>query len=116
MIVELPLAPARTVAVVGLADKVKAGGGPTLYVMVVECDSDPLVALTVTWNVPDDEKLHESVAFPEPFTLVGPSVQAVLSVVSVTVPLNPFSAVTDIADVSAEPALVFTLVGLALTV
>ena len=83
---------------------------------VAECDSGPLVALTVTWNVPEDEKVHESVALPEPLTLVGPRVQAVLSVVSVTDPLNPFSAVTNIVDVPAEPALVFTLVGLALTV
>lgn len=61
---------------------------------------------------------HESVEAPEPVTLVGVSVQVSPVVgdtvaVKLTAPLNPWRAVTVIADVPAVPALAVTDVGFA---
>ena len=69
--------------------------------------------VTVTWTVPAAAKVQESVELPEPVTLVGLSVQAVLLLARLTIPANPFSPVTVIAEVAAVPALTVTLVGLA---
>jgi hypothetical protein len=44
--VELPLVPGA--AETGVADKVKLGGGVTVSAIVVEADSEPLVAFTVS--------------------------------------------------------------------
>jgi len=60
--------------------------------------------------------VQESVALPDPATLVGATEQEVLLVVRLTTPANPLSAETVIADVPADPALTVTLVGLAATV
>ena len=69
--------------------------------------------VTVTWTVPAAMKVQASVELPEPVTLVGLSVQAVLLLARLTIPANPFSPVTVIAEVAAVPALTVTLVGLA---
>ena len=58
--------------------------------------------------------VQDSVELPEPVTLVGDSVHDVLLLVRLTIPLNPWSAVTVIVDVPAAPALTVTLAGLAL--
>ena len=60
--------------------------------------------------------MHDNVALPEPVTLVGEMVHDVLLVVKLTTPAKPFSAVTVIEEVPAEPALTVTLVGLAVIV
>jgi len=61
-------------------------------------------------------KVQDSVELPEPVTLVGLSVQAVLLLARPTIPANPFSPVTVIVEVAAVPALTVMLVGLAVTV
>ncbi len=48
VIVDMPLAPAFTVTLVGLAVIVKSGPGVTVKVTVAVCDSDALVPVTVT--------------------------------------------------------------------
>ena len=58
-------------------------------------------------------KVQERVELPEPVTLVGLSVQAVLLLARLTIPANPFSPVTVIVEVAAVPAFTVTLVGLA---
>ncbi len=58
-------------------------------------------------------KVQERVELPEPVTLVGLSVQAVLLLARLTIPANPFSPVTVIVEVAAVPALTVMLVGLA---
>jgi len=57
--------------------------------------------------------VHDSVALPEPVTLVGATEQDVLLVVRETTPAKPLSPVTVIADVPALPTLTVTEVGLA---
>jgi len=57
--------------------------------------------------------VHERVALPEPVTLVGATEHDVLLVVRLTMPANPLTLVTVIADVPALPALTVTVVGLA---
>lgn len=63
----------------------------------------------VTVNVPEVEELQDSVAVPELVTLLGvmaPQVRPEGTVsVRVTVPVNPFTAVTVIVDVRDEPTL-----------
>jgi len=71
------------------------------------------VPVAVTWTVPAAAKVHESVELPEPVTLVGLRVQAVLLLARLTTPANPFRPVTVIVEVAAVPALTVTLVGLA---
>jgi hypothetical protein len=92
------------------------------------CDNEPLVPATVTVKVPDavDEAEHESVLEPEvpSVTLFGESVHVILpEVPPVTVevnetdPVKPFMLVIMIVDVpAAPPAVILTLVGLAVIV
>ena len=61
-------------------------------------------------------KVHDSVALPEPVTLVGETVQAVLLLVKSTIPLNPLRAVIVIVEFPGLPTLTATDVGLAVTV
>ena len=58
-------------------------------------------------------KVHDSVALPEPVTLVGATEQEVLLVVRLTTPAKPFTAVTVIVEVPAALTLTVTDVGLA---
>ena len=60
--------------------------------------------------------VQDSVELPEVVTLVGVSVQAVLLLARLTVPVNPLSGVIVIVEVPADPALTVTLVGLAVIV
>ena len=57
--------------------------------------------------------VHESVALPEPVTLVGATEQEVLFVVRLTTPAKPFTAVTVIVEVPAALTLMVMVVGLA---
>lgn len=63
----------------------------------------------VTVNVPEAAELQDRVAVPELVRLLGviaPQVRPAGTVsVSVTVPVNPPTAVTVIVDVSEEPAV-----------
>ena len=60
--------------------------------------------------------VQDSVELPEVVTLVGLSVQAVLLLARLTVPVNPLSGVIVIVEVPADPALTVSLVGLAVIV
>ncbi len=60
--------------------------------------------------------MHDSVAAPDPVTLVGETVHEVLLVARLTTPAKPLSAVTVIDEVPAELALTVTDVGLEVTV
>jgi hypothetical protein len=59
-----------------------------------------------------DEKVQESVELPEPATLFGAAEQDVLLVFRLTAPEKPFTAVTVIVEMPAEPTFTLTLVGL----
>ena len=61
-------------------------------------------------------KVHESVALPEPVTLVGATEHVVLLVVRATTPAKPFNPVIAILEVPADPAFTVTLDGLAVIV
>ena len=60
--------------------------------------------------------MQESVALPEPVTLVGATEHEVLLVVKLTTAVKPLTPVTVIVDVPALPALTVTVVGLAVMV
>ena len=57
--------------------------------------------------------MHESVALPDPVTLVGEMVHEVLFSAKLTTPANPLIPVTVIVEVPAALALTVTEVGLA---
>jgi len=65
-----------------------------------------------TGNVPTGVKLQERLAAPDPVTLDGVMVQAVLFDDKLTTAANPLRPVTVMADVPAEPALTVTVAGL----
>ena len=67
--------------------------------------------MTPTWTVETVANVHESVALPDPVTLVGEMVHEVLLVVRATTPAKLFSPVTVIAEVPAVPTLTVTAVG-----
>jgi hypothetical protein len=71
------------------------------------------VPVTPTWNVPVDAKVHESVALPDPVTLVGDTVHEVLLVVSETTPAKPFNPVTVMVELAATFCVAGTVDGLA---
>jgi len=58
--------------------------------------------------------VHDSVALPEPVTLVGLAAHAVLLVAKPTVPAKPLSAEMVTVDVPAFPAFTMTVVGVRL--
>ena len=114
VIVEDAAVLALVVTEVGLAVTVKSW---TVKVTVAEWDSDPLVPVTVTWTVPADEKVQDNADVPEPVTLLGVRVHTVVSLLArLTVPPNPFRAVTVIVELPGAPARTVTAVGLAVTV
>ena len=57
--------------------------------------------------------MQESVALPEPVTLVGEIVHEVLLVARLTTPANPLSGDIVMVEVPAVPALSVMIVGLA---
>ena len=76
-------------------------------------DWEPLAPVTVTRMFDAVANVHDSEAVPEPVTLVGVTLHAVLSAVRFTTLVNPFTAVTVMVEVPAVPVLVVRLVGLA---
>ena len=69
--------------------------------------------MTVTTMFAAVANVHDSVALPEPVTLVGVTLHAVLSAVRLTRLVNPFTAVTVMVEAPAVPVLIVRLVGLA---
>jgi hypothetical protein len=59
-----------------------------------------------------DAKVQESVALPEPVTLVGLTAHAVLLVANATTPEKPFCGETVTVEVPELPAFTVTIVGL----
>ena len=75
---------------------------------------EPLVPVTVTVTDPVAVNVHDRVDVPEPpVTLVGVSVQAVLSDERATVPVNPFTGEMVMVEVPAELTATVTAFGLA---
>ena len=66
--------------------------------------------------MPADAKVQESVALPEPVTLVGLTAHAVLLVANATTPAKPFCAETVTVELPELPAFTVTIVGLTVTV
>ena len=69
--------------------------------------------MTRTVSVPTGAKLHERLAPPDPVTLDGVMVQAVLFDDKLTTPANPFRPAIVMAEVPVEPVLTVTAAGLA---
>ena len=114
VIAEVPVALTFTFTLVGFAVIAKSW---TTNVTVTECERLVLVPVTETCFVPVDVNVQDSVALPEPVTLVGVTLQDdVVLVARLTVPAKPF---TEVIVIVAEPeAFTFTLrlFGLAMTV
>jgi len=122
VIVEVAVAPARAVTLVGLAVTVKSAAAPTVTATVAEWESVPLVPVTVTVKVAAFVPVHDSVevwAAPKT-TLAGlrvhvrPAGETVA--VRATVPVNPLTGVTVMVDDPEPPDAKLMLVGLAVTV
>jgi hypothetical protein len=77
------------------------------------CDREPLVPVTTTETVPTDVKSHDRLPLPDPVSVAGVIVQAVLLDDRLTVPAKPFRPVTLMVEVPADPALTVTVLGLA---
>jgi hypothetical protein len=107
--VDMPATPTLVVTGV-LAAIVKSW---TTNVTVTEWDRAPLVPVTDTCLLPIVVNVQESVALPEPVTLVGATEQEVLLVARPTTPAKPFWPVTVILEVPAALTFTLTLVGLA---
>jgi hypothetical protein len=70
--------------------------------------------VTVTVTVPAEVKVQERVEVPDPpVTVAGVNVQAELSAVRATSPVNPFTAVIVIVEAPGDPTEVVTVLGLA---
>jgi hypothetical protein len=110
---DVPAKPTSRLTLVGLADNRKFW---TTKVTVAACARALFVPVTETWTVPAEARVHDSVALPDPETLVGLVVHAVLLVEKPTTPANPLSATTVTVDVPALSTLTVTLVGLAVRV
>ena len=86
----------------------------TLYATFEEWDREPLMPVTVNVTEPAELNVQERVEVPEPpVTVVGVRVQAELSDVSVTSPVNPFTGEMVMVEVPAEPIVAVTAVGFA---
>jgi hypothetical protein len=72
--------------------------------------------VTVTRTFDAAVNVHDRVALPEPVTLAGVTLHALLSAVRLTTPLKPLTAVTVMVEVPDTPVLIVRLVGLAVTV
>jgi hypothetical protein len=124
--VEVEGEPTTAFTAVGLAITVKSGATATVKATVAECESEPLVPVTVAANEPVVDPVQERVELAEVavelrVTLVGLRVHvrpvdgATVSE-SVTVPVKPFVAATVIVEVPGVPTITLTVVGLAVTV
>jgi len=67
----------------------------------------------VTWTVEAELKVQDSVALPDPVTLVGEMVHEVLFVIRLTVPVKPLTGATVMMEVPAVPTFRVVAVGLA---
>jgi hypothetical protein len=63
--------------------------------------------------VPEEEKLQDRPAVPEPVTLLGLTVHEVVFVPRLTIPEKPSRPATVTVEVPVAPALTVMLVGLA---
>ena len=79
--------------------------------IVVECDSVVLVPVTLTCMIPWLVKVHVSVEFPCPATLVGSRLQDVLLVVRLMLFENPLRLVRTIVALAGEPGTVVIELG-----
>jgi len=113
VIVESPGAFVCAVTVAGLADIVKSC---TLKPTVAVCERPPMVPVTVTVTVPAAVNVHDSVELPNPVTVDGVRVHAVLSLVSATLPAKPLIGETVILDEPAEPTSTVAVDGAAVRV
>ena len=75
--------------------------------------SDALVPVTDTCLVPAVVNVQDSIALPEPVTLVGETLQEVLFVARLTTPAKPLRAATVMVEDPDAPTLMFRLVGAA---
>src|SRR5437667_12867480 len=86
----------------------------TLYATLVEWDRAPLVPVTETVTTPAELHVQERVEVPEPpVTVMGGRVQAELSDVRATSPVNMFTGAIVIEEVPAEPMVARPRDGLA---
>ena len=114
VMVEVPVAPTRTDTEVGSAEMLKSAIEVTVKSTVAVCVREPLVPVTVTVTDPATVNVHERVEVPEPpVTVAGIRVQAALSDVKATSPVNPFSGKMVIIEVPGEFTAIVTIVGLA---
>lgn len=113
-IVEDPANPTTTVTVAGVAAIEKSAATVEVNATLAEWEREPLVPVTVTVTVPGTLKVHERVEVPEPpVTVAEDSVQAELSLVRATFPLNPFNGEMEIVEVPGDPTVTVTEAGLA---
>jgi len=123
VIIEVPVAPARTVRVVGLA--VTVYGFPELILTVALVVIPLPVPVTVTVKVPGVEEVQDRVEAPVPpllsVTLVDDREQVrpadgEMATVRVTVPANPFLLATVTPEFPLPPEGKFRVGGLVVTV
>lgn len=69
-IVEEPIAPARIVRLAGLVI-IEKSDSKTVKVTVTECDSEPLVPVTVTAKAPFTPGVQDNEEVPDPVIVVG---------------------------------------------
>jgi len=69
----------------------------------------------VTWTVVAELKVHESVALPEPVTLVGETVHEVLLVLRFTSLAKPLLPTTEMVEIPGVPAFRVKEVGARVT-
>ncbi len=120
VMVDVPVAPAFMLTLVGLAVKEKSVDA-TLNETETECESEPLEPITATVKAPLDDALHDKVDVPEPDRPVGvrPHVSpedGETAEERETDPLKPFNELTVIVEDPVPPTAGATLVGLALIV
>jgi len=115
--------PAITVCVLGLPEIVKSGGGGcalTTKLTVVLCVSAPLVPVIVNVDVPTGVLplvVTVNVELPVPVTVAGEKLAVAPAgsplALSVTAPVNPFSAPILVVYVVALPTITVRVVGFA---
>lgn len=113
LIVDVPAAPTTTVTLAGVAVIEKSAPTVAVYATLAEWEREPPVPVTVTVTVPATVKVHERVEVPEPpATVAEDSVQAELSLVRTTLPVNPFNGEMEIVEVPGDPTVTVTEAGL----
>jgi len=101
----------------GLAEMAKSGV-EDVRVTLAECESDPLVPVTVTVNVPLVDGVHDKAEIPELVRLEGLRLQLIpvegdADEDNETVPVKTFRKPTVIVEVPVPPVPTERLVGLA---